>query len=373
MKTLFKIIISSLVFVSLTFCGNKESGDFNKSFDVKENGILAINLDLGTINIETWDKDIVKISSHNISKKAIKEISIVQTENSIEFDYNGSYARSGNCEFTFYVPEKFNINARTSAGSIELIGKLTGNFEAYTAGGSFNLDDITGNVNINTDGGQIRLQDVGGNLTAETLGGRIDVEDILGKKVKVKTLGGKINIGNVKYKLSAITYGGNIRIQSMGNGSDVKTNGGDIKLRNFDGDVRVITSGGDITVMEGNGYLEAQTSGGDISVKKIIGGVDLHTNAGSIYAEINPDGSIESEIKSGFGEIELIIPKNSNAKIIAKIRINTKQAGHKIKSSFKADSYKEGSSSVQASYKIGSGKSLISVNTNNSDIIIHKK
>ena len=372
MKYLFRILVCSLVLSSFLISANKTKEKYNKSFKVKEGGTLSINLDLGSVNVETWNKKEVKIVCNHLSNNALDDLSVIQSDNLIEFDFNGSYS-SGMQKSKFTVPKNFNINARTSSGAIELFGNLKGNFYGNTASGEIELDDVDGDVDIRTAGGRIILHNVSGNLQAETLGGNIEAEDVLGKKSKVKTLGGSINLGKTTKGLSALTYGGDIRIETIGDRSNINTYGGDIKIKSIEGHSRLSTNGGDLIVTKGNGFLDARTNGGNIKVKKFTGGMDARTGAGEIIVSLKPEGKNETELSTGAGSIELTIPKKSNTLIDAKIKRYSKYDDHLIDTKLKAVSLDKSNSSVRAKYKTGNGKHKIYLITTNSDIVINTK
>lgn len=372
MKIIIHIPLYTLFLISLIFAGNSEKNGFSKSFKVSGEGTLSISLQIGEVNVNTWKKDKVKIVSNDISEDDVESVSISQEGNNIEFDYYGAYNHKGMADFKFYVPERFNVVSKTSSGDIRLTGKLDGNFNGYTSGGDIDLDEILGDLTIITAGGDIRLLSIGGNLEADTYGGDINLHDVKGEKAEIKTKGGSISMGEVEGRLTTITYGGDIRIDLAGDDSEINTYGGDIRIKETIGDIRAKTNGGDITILSGKGYLKVNTNGGDITLKKITGGVDANTNAGSVYAELIPDSKYETELRSLYGDIELRIPAKSSAKIQAKIRSTGGRGNYEIRSDFKPNSYREKSSYVQASYKIGGGKNAISISTISSDIKIKK-
>ncbi|MFA8342328.1 MAG: DUF4097 domain-containing protein [Rhodothermaceae bacterium] len=370
MKTLIKSTLYILLLSALVFAKDKPSKSFNKSFNVSSKGTLTISLRVGNITIETWNKPKVTIISNNLSESALDDISITREGDNIEFDFYGSSSRQSLNIFTFVVPENFNIVSKTNSGDIELFGQLKGNFEGNTSGGNFALDDIEGNVNVHSGGGDLDLQFVGGILKADTFGGDIDVEDVNGKHADIKTKGGSINVGRVKGELSAHTYGGDIRIDFAGNHSEILTYGGDIRLVKCEGNIITDTRGGDVKVYNAKGFIEARTNGGDLVLKNIIGGVDARTNAGSIYAQLSPEGKLDSELRSLRGDIELVIPSKSNIAIDAKIRSTLGK--DLISSDFEPVTYKNRRNTLTATYKTGNGKNRITLSTVSSEIKIKK-
>ena len=372
MKNLIKIVLCSLLLISPVLMAKNKIKDYNKTFKVTEGGSLSINLSSGTVSVETWNRNEVKIVSNNLSERSLDDLSIIKSNNLIEFDFSGS-GNSGKQSFRFTVPKKFNVNAKTSSGAIELFGNLNGDFYGNTAGGEIDLDDIEGDVDIRTAGGRIILHNIGGNLQAETLGGSIEAEDISGKRSKIKTLGGNINIGKTAENLSVLTYGGDIRIESLGDGSRVNTYGGDIKVKTLNGLTRLTTKGGDLIVSNGKGYLRARTTGGEIKVKSFTGGINGRTGAGNINVNLIPAGNYDTELNTGTGTIDLTIPVKSNVFIDAKIKGYSEYDDHSINTKLKKLRSHKSNSNIRAEYRTGSGKNKIFLITTNSDININTK
>lgn len=373
MKTIAKILVYKLLFLTVIFCGANESGTFSKTLDVTGKGVLTSSLNFGDILVETWSKNQVRIVSNNIDDDELDMIGIKQSGNDIEFTFSGSYSYQGSNYFKFYIPENFSVVARTSAGNISLKGTLDGNFDANTSGGDIKLADILGDADIRTSGGEIRMEDINGRLKVHTSGGEIRIRNINGQSADIRTNGGEINIGDTKGEINVSTSGGDIKINSVNDGSTLTTSGGDIRVKNFKGEIRATTSGGDLVFLGGEGFLEARTSGGDITIKNLIGGCEAKTSAGSIYAEITPKSKYGSELSSSVGEVDLVLPKNADATIDVRIRGMAGKGFNSITSDFKASSYKESTTSIKATYKIGNGKENITISTVMSDINIKKR
>lgn len=134
--------------------------------------------------------------------------------------------------YTITVPEKFDIRAKTSGGSIR-VSHCEGDLKIHTSGGG-----------IDVGGGK-------GTLTGSTSGGSVSVKSFTGD-MKVRTSGGSIHIDGAGARVEASTSGGSVSAS----------------LPKIAGPVRLETSGGSVTLHTSSDAafdLDASTSGGGAS------------------------------------------------------------------------------------------------------------
>jgi DUF4097 and DUF4098 domain-containing protein YvlB len=117
------------------------------------------------------------------------------------------------------------------------LGKIRGDVDVKTSGGSIRVDEVSGTINAHTSGGSItaiisqqplgdsRLTTSGGSvsaslapsiavdLTASTSGGRVSSEFEVDGSVKKTRITGKVNGGGPKLVLK--TSGGSVRIKKQ--------------------------------------------------------------------------------------------------------------------------------------------------------------
>lgn len=166
------------------------------------------------------------------------------------------------------VPSRYNVDVRTSGGSIDL-ADIGGTVEARTSGGSITTGRLGGSANLKTSGGGIRIGGASGELVAHTSGGSIEVGDTTAS-VDVRTSGGSIKIARTGGDVVAHTSGGSIRIEDAYGSVDATTSGGSIHARlskQPTASSRLSTSGGGVTVLLAHGIgveLDARSSGGGV-------------------------------------------------------------------------------------------------------------
>ena len=166
------------------------------------------------------------------------------------------------------VPEAFNVDLKTSGGSVS-IADLSGEVLAETSGGSIDVGQIEGPVHAKTSGGSVKLIGSKGNAELRTSGGGIKVGDVEGSVIAT-TSGGSVTVDHAEGQIQASTSGGGIHVREIYGSIDARTSGGSVsaELRaQPEGDCRLETSGGSVTVKLAAGLqfnLDAKTSGGRV-------------------------------------------------------------------------------------------------------------
>ena len=371
------------------------SADLDREFDVAAGGTLVLESDAGSIEVNTWDQNAVRVRVSNAGDFAV------------EFDQRGNdvyvraeaerrsrglfgFGRNSNISFVVNVPVNYNLELDTGGGHIE-VSDITGNVEADTSGGHIEIGKVTaGDVNADTSGGHITIDDVEGNVVADTSGGRITIGNVTGD-VNADTSGGRIRIGDVGGDMVADTSGGNIEVGTGGGSVELDTSGGSIRaawatgaisadtsggnifLAGSDVSVSADTSGGNIEILGSGGPVEADTSGGRITIRGTTGPVHADTAGGSIDVDLSAvrgaiGGSVELETAGG--DVTIRIPSNLSVSIDAEIRISRRSRGdYRIYSDFPMTTSEEDRRIIGRG-DINGGGERITLETTNSDIHI---
>jgi DUF4097 and DUF4098 domain-containing protein YvlB len=263
----------------------------NEEFDCSSGGKLIVDVDFGVVEVTGHSEGKVIIdarrkidASDEVMEKeyfAATPIVVTNEGNTVTIrsrrqgsDRSWSWRGNVNMDarYTVGVPKSFNVNLKTSGGSITANG-ISGEVKADTSGGKMKFGQIRGPLDARTSGGGIVLEQCDGPQTIATSGGSIDA--------------------------------------SQGSGSlDARTSGGSIMIRNFRGDTELKTSGGKLTLEGIVGNIEGRTSAGSISCVpgEPLGDVDLHTSAGSIELTLPPKAGVNVEAKTSMGKIRTEIP-----------------------------------------------------------------
>ena len=276
--TVFVFSISVGCFASDRSFSKYHEDKITKSFKVKPGQLLSLKSDFGSVEIESWDRNEVKIvvikEMDTRNKRDAKEafeyfdISFDQNRKGVKIigEYNGPkrWFRSNRklkIHFDIIVPREFDVDIYTAGGSIKA-AELKGQIDLHTSGGSIDVEQIVGPLNVNTSGGRIDVYKVDGNI-------------------------------------------------------DVHTSGGSISLEKINGSADAKTSGGTIVADDINGDTYAHSSGGSLKLRNINGNVNAKTSGGSIYAELTKEITRDCSFKTSGGSIQVYLPKRISAEVDA--------------------------------------------------------
>ena len=253
----------------------------NRTFNVSPGGSLVVEADGASIKVSGADTNQVTVRMIvRASEDDVAEMTLDATQKGNEVTATMRRAKRnkwfslgfwrGEASIEVTVPRRFEVNARTGGGGIE-------------------LTDTVGAVKLNTSGGDISARNLDGTVWLRTSGGQISAEKVRGD-VDANTSGGDIRLIGIDGRIKGHTSGGGVRVSLVGDnrGISATTSGGSIELilpRNATGDVSASTSGGHITTdipvtttlvketrlegtLNGGGQrIEARTSGGDIRLR----------------------------------------------------------------------------------------------------------
>ncbi len=295
-------IITTITFADVEFRDKK-------TFNVKSGGSLVIDSERGSIDVKSWNKEVVEVEIYKkadtfTDREAEKiledfEINFEQSGNDVYIkarfrtrsdNFFGGNGRRLTVKYTVFVPQKYNVD-------------LT------TAGGSISVDDLAGNVKSHTSGGSLHFGEITGPVTGKTSGGSITLEGCVGD-ADIKTSGGSITIGLVNGRVDAHTSGGSIRIEQAKGNVIAKTSGGSIEVKEVMGDIDASTSGGSVTASisrQPQGRCSLRTSGGSVNAyiaENIKVNLDASTSGGKVYVDFPI--TIQGEIK----RTQLVTPIN---------------------------------------------------------------
>jgi putative adhesin len=251
-----------------------ETGEqLNKRFTVQPGGKLVVDVDFGSINVNTNASNEVTV---DVLRKVTR--STKADEEAFLRDHPVAFSQDGNT-VTISSRSKTRFSGwwhgfQKTEGKYIITVPAPFNAQLKTSGGAVTANDLTGEVKAETSGGGFRFARLHGTLNAETSGGGIHVTDCEGP-LKVRTSGGGIDI-------------------SGGSGS-------------LDGE----TSGGPVTVKEFRGPALVESSGGGITIENVAGKVEGSTSGGSISAQFSAPLSEEVKLETSGGGVTLRVPENS--------------------------------------------------------------
>ena len=332
------------------------SNDKEWNFDVKPGGTLNVVSDAGSIDVETWKQNAVRVIVRNAQRYDSNELELRVEKHGddvdIRADIRGS-RRNMRISFRIMVPDQYHVDLHTGGGSIE-VDDITGEVQVETSGGSIRIGDVIGgSVNADTSGGSINIGNVDGDVDANTAGGSIRVGNV-GGNGDIRTAGGSIRVGMVQGPLSVHTSGGSIRLDGSEDSVRADTSGGSINIKRSAGSVEASTSGGSITIGEAGGYIEADTAGGSIEATLSVSADDSHIT-----------------LESSGGDITLTIPAGHAATVNADLRVSRRYRGdYRIYTDFPLTIEDENERRIIGRGDINGGGASIRLSTSNGDISI---
>lgn len=268
------IVISSVFFNQTAFAAVEDVR--TKSFNVAEGGLLSMDVNKSSIEIDTHNENTVKVMvvlsvNTNNDKKAKSvfktfESDMTQNENNvtIESEFRGS---SG--VFSWLKGKKMKVNYYVAVPA------------------NYNLD-------LKTTTGKIKVSDVNG-------------------KIKTRTSKGDMEFIRVKHSTTVHTAGGDVALKGCFGNARVNTSDGDIHISRVEGDIGINSSVGDIDITEIMGPVDAITSGG--SIKALVSrqpknNCKFTTNSGSMTIKMANDIDININAKTSEGKIKTAFEVN---------------------------------------------------------------
>ncbi|MCB0731870.1 MAG: hypothetical protein KDC88_12630 [Ignavibacteriae bacterium] len=372
---LIKSTILLIIFSFLSFAQGNEN--LVKTFPASPGENLQINTDPGNIDIETWDKNEVKIEVVSRKKYEVENLVAEKSGNTIKFYLEVDDSWNNNITIKVKAPKKFNYDLESTGGNINVGSDINGYLKAETEGGNINFANIIGEVNAETNGGNINGENVEANVKLHTNGGNISLGNIKKGKAEVDTYGGNISVGSVSSDLSAKTHGGSISVGDVGGNADVFTYGGHISIDKVSGSASMETYGGHLNLDGASGNVKAITLGGHINLENITGSIEASTKGGHVTAELDPKPNTTSSLETSGGHMSLSIPSSAKATIEVFIEnddIEDEDPNEILKSDFPAKTFdvNKNAGEIKATYILNGGGSKISMNCVGGNVKIEK-
>lgn len=294
-----------------------------KEFTVSAGGLLTVDSDMGSVEVETHRENKVKIRvlrdpdarSKEEAEEMLKNFDVSFSQSGNDVYVRGEFLserrrrwQNMSVEYRIMVPEKYDARLTTAGGSIE-VGDLEGRVDAETAGGSMKFGRIKGPVNGTTAGGSVRLQGCIGKADIRTAGGSITIGDVDGD-VEARTAGGSIKIDRAKGTVDAETSGGSIRVEEVMGAINASTSGGSVTAYITEqpkSDCRLTTSAGGVIVYLKDGIsldVDAKAGWGTVISEFNMSDVTKRDDESMLRGKINGGGP-ELYLRTSSGKIRI--------------------------------------------------------------------
>lgn len=321
--------------------GANETGNLQERADGRSDFVIKANVNLnGTIHILANQIDEIKVtyaknaetSSRSESKRFIDLIDLKLNSNSSDeiileilspshAPWEGSN-HSVWLELYIEVPEKMNIKGKCRFMEIKIVGPFH-NINLDCEYSDISLGKIFGSVEIVTTHSDIYLKSIEGDLRAETSNGEITAEDI---EIKTgyaffETTHGDINLTRIQGSVEAYTSHAPIKA------NEIDASDGSVVLRTIYAPIDISDISGEI-ICETDYYpITAE------NLKINHGHSKIETSYAPIRAQFNALENCDVYISNGYNNVELILPSDVSARLIASVekggKIHTKGIGIK--------------------------------------------
>jgi len=268
--------IAILGLIALLLATAAAAKDFEQRVAAQSGGRLRVDLESGSIVIESHDREEVRVDALAAGMGAGRldfELSAKGDDVILRGGSSGwmpDVLGSPHVRARVRVPSEFSVDIRTGGGAIE-IEDLEGEVRVRSSGGNIEMGRIRGDVDAETSGGSIETVEVDGELRARTSGGPIRIFAVSGS-VEARTSGGAISVRFTEAPSGVLeTSGGDIDVEfpeDEGMDLDARTSGGSVRIdEQLAVRGRVEPTRVEAEVGEGGDRLRLRTSGGDIRIR----------------------------------------------------------------------------------------------------------
>ena len=332
----------------------------------------------GTIHITGWDREAVSVKVRGIEDSHPRpDIGFEERSSGVLITSRFSGSHHGNShadlEFDVQVPRKYDVSLQSMGGELSIL-RVEGTMTGKTMGGKLDLEELKGELDLETMGGDVTLKNSVVDGTVKTMGGKVLVDHVSGN-VKATSQGGDITQRYVTTGASD-KPSGEVQIASMG---------GDINVDEAPSGADVHTMGGNVYVKNASDHVKAKTMGGDIEIQTVDGRVSATTMGGDIEVTMTGDpskGDRSVSLESMGGEVTLTVPPSLSMDVDIELAYTRdSHRSYKIDSDFSLtrDESKEWDHSqgsprkyITGTGKVGDGKNRVKIRTINGDVHLKK-
>jgi hypothetical protein len=254
--------------------GAGEGARIEETFNVGSSPRLELDNFAGSVTVEAGESGVIQVVA---TKRALRAADLDRIVIERSPTDGGLLIRtrkpatllSASVDFQITVPADTRLRLDTGAGSVEVRG-LSGDVDVDTGSGSVELEDISAAVDAQSGSGNMTVRGSAGPVRLDTGSGSIEVEDTAGD-------------------LDAHTGSGSIRVRDASGRARLDTGSGSIRYQGSpSGECRFETGSGSIT-------LELPD---DLSVE-----IDLATGSGDIDVQFDVAGQVRKrEVKGTIGD-----------------------------------------------------------------------
>ncbi len=242
----------------------------DESADVHPRGEVEVSNVAGTVRVEGWDRDQVRVTGELGRGAERLEFRTDDRHTLVKVVYPKSSRSSGGTDLVIRMPVASRLSVNAVSADIDVTG----------VEGAQRLQSVSGNIDTETRGEDVRIETVSGDLTLRGHGDQA--------LVSVTTVSGDVDMRDLT---------GEVNVQSV-------TGDVDLESRELER-LRIRTTNGDVEARAGmaeRGTIEMEAINGDLRLD-ILGLVDaefdIETFNGSIRNDFGPEPRRKSQYQPG--------------------------------------------------------------------------
>ncbi len=152
-------------------------------------------------------------------------------------------------------------------------------------------------------------------------------------EVQVKTGSGDEDVRNLKGPVTAKAGSGDIQVRDVEEHVEIDTGSGDIAVTRGGSSVSADTGSGDLDLNEAGGEVSVRIGSGDAQLRCLGGSMHVAIGSGDVNVESPvPDGA-EWVLKAGSGDVELLLPGDSQFALSARCALGEIEPGFGLRPS----------------------------------------
>jgi DUF4097 and DUF4098 domain-containing protein YvlB len=320
------------------------------SRQIPSNAAIEIQNPRGDVSVTAVDGGAIQVLAHEVAyassdaeaKKIFDAETPLLTVNGSAVLVKSESNSSGRLNLAVTVPRGARVTVETGKGNVTAVGLVAG--ISLTAGGD---------VQLNAIGGPVQAHFSSGNhdFSAHDIQGSLSVD-------------GNLNSLNFSAIKGPVTQNGEIlgdaHLEAISGPVHLHTSVTSLEVAELPGDLSLNSDG--LRVNEAKGQVRVATRSKDIDLSQIYGDCAVEDRDGDI--SIEPAGAYAVEAKNSKGDVELTLPPNASATVNAHTHNGDIVSDYAIQPTQGEDK--------SASFRVGSGSSLITLSAGNGDVRIKK-
>jgi DUF4097 and DUF4098 domain-containing protein YvlB len=343
----------------MTMLGQK-SYTYDDQFiqNLPPNASVKVVSDRGSVAINAWDNDQVKVVSHKrvyarndqdaqqVNGATKPQIEVAGSNITINANTQGEGPKGVVTDLEIYLPRKVPLDIAARHGDVNVTDRLA-DAHVEATHGDVSFDQITGNIIANLSHGSLNASKITGNITAEG-----HINDLVAADVS-----------------GALTVNGDVidelKLSKIGKGVVFHSSRSDFELAKLDGDLDMDRTDLRADNIVGPTTMNLKTK--DVQLDSVSGEFRLQGDNGDVTVGFanKPLGNVQ--VTTNHGDIRLTMPNNAGFHLDA-------STGNGSFSSDYPELSASGNAQSNANVKgtVGKGNSKVTVSTDVGDIDIRK-